>query len=97
MKKIVKAKSHIFFVLMAILITVLGGVFCYIYVEKYNHKDLQVNLSQMEQKGTQLVCSDFTLDITSRGGDSGAWIKDLFMMKRAMNYMDRVLEQSMRW
>lgn len=72
MKKIVKAKSHIFFVLMAILITVLGGVFCYIYVEKYNHKDLQVNLSQMEQKGTQLVCSDFTLDITSRGGDSGA-------------------------
>ncbi|MBE5946687.1 MAG: HD-GYP domain-containing protein [Lachnospiraceae bacterium] len=76
MKFFSNQKSHFIFVGTAILITLVSMVICFISVENYNKKDLKVNLSQMEQKGTQLVCSDFTLDITSRGGDSGAWIKD---------------------
>ena len=76
MKFFSNRKSPFLFVTIAILLTLIGMIICYISVENYNQKDLQVDLSQVEKDGTTFVCPDFTLDITARGGDSGSWIKD---------------------
>lgn len=76
MKIFRKQKSPLLFITIAILLTLIGIITCFIWVENNNQKNLQVDLSQVEKDGTTFICPDFTLKITARGGDSGAWNKD---------------------
>ena len=76
MKSFSNIKSHLFSVAMAIFLTFVGMIICYVSVEKYNQKDLKLDLSQMEKSDTQFVGSHFTLEIRPKGGDSASWIKD---------------------
>lgn len=76
MKSFLNIKTHLLSVVIAIILTFAGMIICSVSVEKYNQKDLQVELSDMEKNGVEYIGSHFKLEIKPRGGDSASWIKD---------------------
>ena len=76
MKSFLNIKTHLLSVVIAIILTFAGMIICSVSVEKYNQKDLQVELSDMEKNGAEYIGSHFKLEIKPRGGDSASWIKD---------------------
>ncbi len=76
MKKINHFKSPYFVIILGIVITLIGMVFCSFWVKSYNNKLRQISLSDIETDGQLLSSADFSIEIKPRGGDSGAWIKD---------------------
>lgn len=76
MTKNTKQKIPYLVVIMAMLVTIVGMVVCYLWVQHYNQETRQVTLSDSMQDGDTFAFSDFSLEIKPRGGDSGTWIKD---------------------
>lgn len=77
MKRDNKGKSSFFLLLItAIIVTLLGMISTYVWVEQFNCKDRRADLSEAVYDGEKYVCEDFEIVIGPRGGDTGAWLKD---------------------
>lgn len=55
MKSFLNIKTHLLSVVIAIILTFAGMIICSVSVEKYNQKDLQVELSDMEKMGRSIL------------------------------------------
>ena len=77
MKRDNKGKSSFFLLLItAIIVTLIGMVSTYVWVEQFNCKERRADLSEAVYDGEKYVCEDFEIVIGPRGGDTGAWLKD---------------------
>ncbi len=76
MKKISRQKLPFVTVVFALVITFLCMVGTYTWVVHKNKITRSASLSDAKIEGNKFILKDFTIEIKTRGGDSGAWLKD---------------------
>lgn len=65
----------IFNIILPILIAACTGLL-FLQNYLYNHKDRVAVLDTAERDGTKFLFDDITVEIVTRGGDSGSWNTD---------------------
>ncbi len=74
--KMSKQKRAFIIVIVAILVTILCmGATC-LWVNKQNNETKTAHLSDAKRDGDKFILKDVEIEIRTRGGDSGAWLKD---------------------
>lgn len=76
MKKRIKEYIISILLLLACIVTLLGAVAYYQWIQHDNQKLHSAKLSEASFDGSKYTLQDFTAVIEPRGGDSGAWTKD---------------------
>lgn len=76
MIKVNKRKLPFIIVIVGMVVTFLGMLATYTWVQHQNKETRTVSLTDGRIEGDKIILSDFTIEIKPRGGDSGAWLKD---------------------
>ena len=76
MIKVNKRKLPFIIVIVGMVVTFLGMLATYTWVQHQNKETRTVSLTDGRIEGDKIILSDFTVEIKPRGGDSGAWLKD---------------------
>ncbi|MBE5952529.1 MAG: HD-GYP domain-containing protein [Lachnospiraceae bacterium] len=74
--KMSKQKRPFIVVIVAILVTILCMVSTSVWVSKQNNETKTAHLSDAKRDGDKFILKDVEIEIRTRGGDSGAWLKD---------------------
>ncbi len=74
--KVSKQKRPFLIVIVAIMVTILCmGATC-MWVSKQNKDTKTARLTDAKHEGNKFILKDVEIEIKTRGGDSGAWLKD---------------------
>lgn len=76
MKQVSKQKLPFIILIIVIVLTVLGMLGTFLWVQYYNKQDRKAVLSESVYDGNQFVFPEFTVQIKPRGGDTGSWYRE---------------------
>lgn len=76
MSKKKSQKTPFIIVIACIIITWIGIILTYFWVQGYNNREREIQITADAFDGERFVSSDIAVEIKPRGGDSGAWLKD---------------------
>ncbi len=74
--KIKSSRTLKFLNIILPIIIVIGGAALFTQNHIYNTRERVCSFSEAERSGTAYVFDDITVDMVTRGGDSGSWISN---------------------
>ena len=77
--KIKSSRTLKFLNIILPIIIVIGGSALFLQNHIYNTSERVYSFSEAKRDGTAFVFNDITVDITTRGGDSGSWVSEEFI------------------